>query len=136
MPYYAKVYQHINSDGISLDLNVAADGRSGIPADEFKKYHLQDEISEIHYKLPVGAALILFTGRFFKNTDGDIANWWDEQSAFRDYIKNETGKVLGTFGHSPLCLKGTDADEIVQLNVVANGQYNDRVRSAKIITID
>lgn len=135
-PFYAKVFQHINSEGISLDLNVAADGRSGIPADQFSTYNLQDEISEIHYKLPIGTALVLYTGRFFKNVDGDIAVWWDDQPALRDFIRNEGGPVIGTFGHSPLCLKGTNSDEVVRLNEVAGGEYNDRIRSSKLISID
>jgi hypothetical protein len=41
--------------------------------DEFEKWGMQDRIETISFKLPPSQAIVLFNGRFFKDSNGDLS---------------------------------------------------------------
>lgn len=134
--WYVKVCEHPAGAGTCVNLNVTPDGNDGIPANEFRQYKLQDKITYVSYRLPDSAAVALFTGRFWKNADGDIANFFNDHNPIKDFIKGTTGIRIGEFGKSPLVLRGTGRDEVIDLAQFDGGKYNDKIRSAKIYKID
>lgn len=114
-----------------IGMNVAPDGRSATPNNEFAKYDLQDKITTVVYKLPVGTAVELFTGRF----------WTNRSAHFPE-----------PHGPGPIFLVGTGETEVIDLNNVqyshivrpnlasedrteTTHSYNDRIRSAKLVNI-
>jgi hypothetical protein len=127
-PWYVKFYQDPNAGGAWTKLDVNPDG-SAIPIDQFEKYGLQDEISEIRYKLPTGVLLECFTGRFFKTTDGDIANFINNSQ----FLKDLAGKAGVQFGEGVLTLAGDGTDKVLKLWEIAGGRYDNRIRSAKLV---
>jgi len=153
MAWYVTCWENVNRTGENVKVNVEADGRGGIAADEFEKNGLQDKITLIDYCLPENGALVLYTGRFFKDTDGDLKVWFNEQTddvkklvqaavtAGVTWLVPDAGPIVagllpkGKFGKDPLILRGTGQPTTVNLAApsIAGGSYNDKVRSAKIV---
>jgi hypothetical protein len=124
-----RFYQNPNAGGIWTKFDVSPNGTSAVPIDEFQKYGLQDQISEIRYTLPPGVFVVCFTGRFFKSADGDIAKFINNSQI----LKDAAGQVGIKFGQDTLALEGTGEERVVDLSVVDGGKYNKHIRSAKLV---
>jgi hypothetical protein len=108
-----------NAGGLWTKFDVTPDGTSAIPIDEFSKYHLQDQISEIRYTLPHGVFVVCFTGRFFKETDGDINNFIKKHAP--QIVKDYAGQVID-LGQGVLALQGTGQEQVVDLATIEGWQ--------------
>ena len=104
-------YQNLNAGGLKAKLDVSPDGTSSVPISEFRKYHLEDQISEIRYTLPPGVFLVCFAGRFFRNVDGDMGNFINNIKILRV----AAGQDRIEMSNDVLSLEGSGSEQIVNL---------------------
>jgi hypothetical protein len=149
-----RFYQDPDAGGLWTKLDVSSDGASASAIDEFEKYHLKDEISEIRYTLPPGVFLVCFTGTFLNIADGEVAkfiyhNLILNNLARRAGIKLGNG-VLALEGHNPtlkelarragiklgsgvLALEGNGSEQVARLWEIDGGRFDNRIRSAQLV---
>jgi hypothetical protein len=119
-------YQNLNAGGLKTKLDVSPDGTSSVPISEFRKYHLEDQISEIRYTLPPGVFLVCFAGRFFRKDNGDIGNFINNNKILRDAAGQDGIKM----SNDVLSLEGSGSEQIVNLQPLG---WANRIRSAEVI---
>jgi hypothetical protein len=121
-----RFYRDANATGYFTKFDVSPDGASAVPIDQFEKYGLQDAIKSIRYKLPPGVFVVCFAGRFFKNVDGDIANFINNSQI----LKEVAGQVGIRMSNDVLALEGTGGEKVVDLDAIG---WANRTRSAKLV---
>jgi hypothetical protein len=121
-----RFYQDANATGYFTKFDVSPDGASAVPIDQFEKYSLQDAIKSIRYTLPRGVFVVCFAGRFFKNVDGDIANFINNNQI----LKEVAGQVGIRMSNDVLALEGTGGEKVIDLNAIG---WANRIRSAKLV---
>jgi hypothetical protein len=135
-------------------LDVSSDGTSAIPIEQFEKYRLKDEISEIRYTLPPGVFLVCFTGTFLNIADGEVAKFIYHNLILNNLTRRAGIKlgrgILAFEGHNPivkelagragiklgrgiLAFEGNGSEQVAKLWEIDGGRFDNRIRSAQLV---
>lgn len=139
--WYVTFYEHSDRKGKTVSM-ISKTGYSVTPINEFEQFHLQDKISYIEYRLPKGAKLICYSGRFWgRNKWFEMLRQADGVMVGVSYGPSSKGSMQGRVrpsasrkgarAPSQLEFDGTGRVERIEITKLSK-LWNDRIRSAKL----